>query len=142
MNKKELFRIMSKSPRASILELAEAVRSRHEIRIVKQPAKTLVMLKMRETVAGGEFYLGELLACEAMVELDGKRGFALTAGDDFDKVLAMAVIDSAFNAGTAETGELLEQLAVLGKRIALEERKEWGASLKSRVQFNTMEGIS
>lgn len=140
MNKKELFRMMCKSPREDILELSEAVRKRHGVTVVKKPSKTLVMLKMRETVAGAEYYLGELLACEAMVELEGRRGFALTAGDDFDKVLAMAIVDAAFNAGVAETAWLSERLQTLNEAILLEERRELGASLKSKVQFNTMEG--
>jgi alpha-D-ribose 1-methylphosphonate 5-triphosphate synthase subunit PhnG len=140
MNKKEISKIMSKSPRHKVIELAKEIEKPHPVVMVKKPAKTLVMLKMRESVAKSEYFLGELLACEAMVKIGDKRGLALTADDDFDKVLAMAVGDAAYNAGVPETDWLNEKLAAMGADVSSAERKEFTRHVKSKVQFRVMEG--
>jgi alpha-D-ribose 1-methylphosphonate 5-triphosphate synthase subunit PhnG len=140
MNKKEMFKIMCKGSRDKVIELATGIEKKYDVKITKKPAKTLVMLKMRETAAGTKFYLGELLACEATVEIDKVPGMAITAGDDFDKVLAMAVIDAAFNAGLPETKLLNEILLEIEKEVIENEKKEFGNHLKSKVDFRVMEG--
>lgn len=140
MDKKNMFRIMNKSPREEIIELGREIEKKYEVVVVKKPAKTLVMLKMREPVAKSQYYLGELLACEAMVKIGEVRGMAITAGDDFEKVLSMAVIDAAYNSKIAETDGLTDRLLEMDKRISSEEKKEFGVHLKSKVQFRVMEG--
>ncbi|KUO69224.1 MAG: hypothetical protein APF77_03090 [Clostridia bacterium BRH_c25] len=140
MDKKEMFRIMARSHRDKIIELAGEIEKSHQVVVVKKPAKTLVMLKMLESVANSEYFLGELLACEAMVKIGEKRGMALTAGDDFEKVLAMAVIDAAFNARVDETHWLTDRLNEMGTLVSSQERKEFGRSLESKVQFRVVEG--
>ena len=59
---------------------------KYSVTVIRRPSKTLVMVRMQETVAKAQFYLGEMLACEALVEIEGKKGFALMAGDDTQKV--------------------------------------------------------
>lgn len=140
MKKNEMFKIMCKSARDKVIELAKEIEKNHTVVVVKKPSKTLVMLKMRETVANSEFYLGELLACEAMVKIDNIRGMAVTEGDDFEKVLAMAVVDAAYNANLRETYWLNEKLEEMGAVVDSNERKEFSRNLKSKVQFRVMEG--
>jgi len=140
MEKSIMFKIMNKSPREKVIELAGEIEKDHTITIVKKPAKTLVMLKMREPVANSEYFLGELLACEAMVKIGDSRGMAVTAGDDFEKVLAMAIIDAACNAGIGEFYQLTEKLREWDTFIKSEEEKEFARSMRSKVQFSVMEG--
>ena len=138
MEKKEMFNIMAKSRRESILELAGEIEKIHEVVVVKKPAKTLVMLKMYESVAKSEFFLGEVLACEAMVSIDNRQGMAITQGDDFEKVLSMAIIDAAFNAGVKECAWLRDRFEALKVHVVEEVRKEFGRNMKSKVQFRVM----
>jgi len=42
---------------------------------------------MREPVKQSFFYLGEVIVCEAEVEIDGTRGFAVLMGDNAQKAL-------------------------------------------------------
>ncbi|MEW9121515.1 MAG: phosphonate C-P lyase system protein PhnG [Thermotaleaceae bacterium] len=139
MNKKELFRIMSKSRREQVIDLAKKIEQKHPVIIVKKPAKTLVMLKMKDPVAKAEFYLGELLACEAMVKVHNQKGMAVTAGDDFEKVLAMSIVDAAYNANVEEVSWINEQLNDMEKEVRVQDRKEFGRHMKSKVQFRIME---
>jgi alpha-D-ribose 1-methylphosphonate 5-triphosphate synthase subunit PhnG len=140
MNKNEMFRILAKSSRNDVMELSDIIQRNHDVIVMREPAKTLVMVKMHETVANSKFYLGEVLACESMVKIDGKTGMAVTAGDDFDKVLAMAIIDAAYNANFPETVWLNEKLNEMNKIIMGKEKKESAWHLKTKVNFRNMGG--
>lgn len=141
MNKKEIFKTLAKSSREEVICLGQLVSDAHKVDIVKKPAKTLVMLKMRESTAGAVFYLGELLACEAMVKIGEKSGFAATIGDDYEKVFAMALIDAAMNANLPESVTILEKLTAMKNAVLELERKEFARILKSKVDFSVMEDI-
>ena len=97
MEKKELFRIMAAADGSMLRELAQPLAEKYGVSVVKAPAKTLAMIKLREPVKNSLFYLGEALVCDTVVELGGTKGTAVVMGDDFDKVSSMAVIDAAFN---------------------------------------------
>ena len=104
--------------------------------IVKAPEKSLAMIRMREPVQESLFYLGEVIVCEAIVDLAGKKGVAVLMGDDFDKVLDMAVIDAACNAGVFARYDELERLE-REQKIQLE--KERAMFLKTMVSFHSMD---
>lgn len=93
MEKKELFRIMAAADGSMLRELAQPLAEKYGVSVVKAPAKTLAMIKLREPVKNSLFYLGEALVCDTVVELGGTKGTAVVLGDDFDKVSSMAVID-------------------------------------------------
>ena len=106
MEKKELFRIMAAADGSMLRELAQPLAEKYGVSVVKAPAKTLAMIKLREPVKNSLFYLGEALVCDTVVELGGTKGTAVVLGDDFDKVSSMAVIDAAFNRQVSELDEL------------------------------------
>lgn len=95
MEKKRLSKIMAKADRDFVIDLAEGIKSKHEVVIIKSPEKGLAMIKMREPVKESLFYIGEVIVSEALVSVDGVNGMAVTMDDDFDKVLAMAIVDAA-----------------------------------------------
>lgn len=120
MEKKELFRIMAAVDGSMLRELAQPLAEKYGVSVVKAPAKTLAMIKLREPVKNSLFYLGEALVCDTVVELGGTKGTAVVLGDDFDKVSSMAVIDAAFNKKVVETAELTTVL----ERLAARRQKE------------------
>lgn len=140
MEKRRMFKIMGKSSRQSVIALAREIEGHYAVMTVKPPAKTLVMLKMREPVAQAEYFLGELLACEAMVQIGEHQGMAVTAGDDLEKVAAMAVIDAAYNAALPEVAWLDRNLEALEVQVTRKEQQEYAGHLQSKVQFQVMEG--
>ncbi|CAK7044192.1 phosphonate C-P lyase system protein PhnG [uncultured Phascolarctobacterium sp.] len=139
MNKKELFRIMAAADSSMLRELAQPLAAKYGVSIVKEPAKTLAMIKLREPVQNSLFYLGEALVCDIVVELGGTKGTAVFLGDDFDKVSAMAVIDAAFNKKVAETAELTTVLERLAARRQKELELENGLYAKTIVDFQSMD---
>lgn len=136
MEKKRLFKIMSKADREIIIEMAKEIQEKKEVVIVKSPEKVLAMVKMREPVKEMKFYVGEVIVTETTVSVDGVTGHAVAMGDDFDKTLSMAIIDSAYNGGFFEKeGVLLE----LEKEQRLKEEKENAMFMKTMVNFNSMD---
>ena len=109
------------------------------VKILRKPAKTMVMVRMKETIAKADYYLGELLACEAMVEVSGVRGFALMAGDDMDKVLYGAVIDAALKLDTPYSQEVMKVLLEQEERIKQQEQEEIRMHQATQVKFETLD---
>lgn len=134
-----LSKILGKSSKETIESLAKPVMQRYAVTVLRKPNKTLVMVRMQETVAKADFYLGELLACEALVELEGKKGFALMAGDDTQKVLCAAVLDAVCKTDLPEKEQIIQALEEEAKKIARQQAQEIQKHASSRVQFNTLD---
>ena len=136
MEKKRLTKILAKADRAVIAALSAGVMKAHPIAVIKEPAKTLAMIKMREPVKQSLFYIGEVIVCEAVVELSGVKGMAVCMGDDTEKTLNMAIIDAAINKGVFEG---LDELIALEKEQENILRRENAMHLKTMVNFTSMD---
>lgn len=134
-----LSKILGNCTKETIESLAQPILQRYTVNVIRKPAKTLVMVRMRETVAKAVFYLGELLACEALVELDGKKGFALMAGDDTQKVFCAAVLDAVCKTELPEKEAVIQALEAEEKAIAAKKEQEIKKHAASRVQFHTLD---
>ncbi|MCL1885688.1 MAG: phosphonate C-P lyase system protein PhnG [Dehalococcoidia bacterium] len=97
MQKRRLTRILAKMDKRDVEVLAADIQKIYTPLIVKEPGKTLAMVKMRDPVKQTLFYIGEVIVCEAAVEIDGVQGVAVLMGDDTEKTLDMAIIDAAIN---------------------------------------------
>lgn len=139
MEKKRLSRILGKCEREALEKLAKPLMEKHSVKILREPAKTTVMIRMKETVAKADFYLGELLACEAMVELEGQKGFALMAGDDLDRVLYAAVLDAAIKRNDSCQQEIYCVLEEQEKKILAQEQLEIKMHQATKVKFETLD---
>lgn len=140
MEKQRLFRIMAKMDTKDLKKLAEPITKKYEVTLIKKPTKTLAMIKMREPVKRSLFYLGEVMVCEAITEVDGSRGIGVTMGDDYEKVLQMAILDSGFNHVLPEMEAIREELLRQEKKQIAREEQENALHLKTMVNFNTMAG--
>ncbi|MDR2770601.1 MAG: phosphonate C-P lyase system protein PhnG [Clostridiales Family XIII bacterium] len=136
MDKRRLTRILARADRRDLASLSADIRKMHRPVIVKAPEKTLVMVKMREPVKQSLFYLGEVLVCEASVELDGARGSAVLMGDDAEKTLDMAIIDAAINKGVFDGAD---RLLALEKEQEDRLMRENALHLKTMVNFESMD---
>ncbi len=139
MQKKRLFSIMSKTKTSLLKDLSEVISDKYKVTIIKEPSKTLAMIKMREPVKSGLFYIGEVMVTEAVVEINGVKGTAVTMGDDFDKALYMAVIDCGFNCGFDEMKAVEIKLISLEEKQIKKREKENAMHLKTMVSFNSMD---
>lgn len=138
MEKKRLSRILGKCDREVLQQLAEPLMQKYSVKILRKPAKTMVMIRMKETVAKADFYMGELLACEAMVEIEGQKGFALMAGDDLDRVLYAAVVDGILKTDESCCEEIYRVLEEEERKILEREQLEIKMHRATQVKFETM----
>ncbi len=137
MTKRELSAILAAATAKEVAEIAAPIKESCDIKILKEPQKTLVMVKVRESVQQSLFYLGEVLASECMVTVNGIKGASVMAGDDFNKCLHAAVIDGFLN-GEAAPSAVTDAVAALQQRQQ-EAREDLNRRLRqSKVQFNVM----
>ena len=136
MDKKRLTKILAKADRKEIAALSAEIQKNHLPVIVKEPAKTLTMIKMREPVKQSLFYIGEVIVCEAAVELDGVKGVAVSMGDDTEKTLGMAIIDAAINKGVFDGMDKLLKLEKEQNDLVMQEN---AMHLKTMVNFESMD---
>jgi len=136
MEKKRLTKILAKADRRDVAAMAVDIQKICTPVIVKEPGKTLTMIRMREPVRQSLFYIGEVIVCEAAVEIDGVGGTAVLMGDDTEKTLDMAIIDAAVNKGIfSGMGTLYE----LEKAQNNAEGRENAMFLKTMVNFQSMD---
>lgn len=138
MDKKEISIVLSRAETSQVKEIAKLIQQKYKIQIIKEPQKTLVMIKVRESIKRSLFYLGEVLASECMVMINGVKGCSVQAGDDFEKVLASAVIDGALNAGMDDEFQIIRKIIELKATQEKNRAKLNGAILKSKVNFKVM----
>jgi alpha-D-ribose 1-methylphosphonate 5-triphosphate synthase subunit PhnG len=120
-------------------ELCRLVSNRHSTAAVDDPRGGLVMIQARETAKNGLFYLGELLVTEAKVQIEGRIGLGIIAGDDREAARELAVIDAAYNAGLEETSGWDAMLIEEEARILSRERAEAERVARTKVAFESMD---
>ncbi len=137
MTKHEMSAILAKASQSELGEIAEQIKAGSEIQILKEPKKTLVMVKARESVKNSLFYLGEVLATECMVTVDGAKGISVIAGDDFKKAVSAAIIDGYLN-GSKNKETVIEKIQQLGRQQKKGREQLNRQIRKSKVNFNVM----
>lgn len=140
MTKREISAVLSRASKDEVEEIASLLKETERIEIVKEPQKTLVMVKVRETIGQSLFYLGEVLAVECMVTVNGNKGFNVMAGDDFDKVLSAAIIDGFLNNKdkALERETVMKNIQKLAEKQRLKRAGLNAEIMKSKVNFNVM----
>ena len=136
MDIRRLTKILVRADRNDVLELSADILKTYQPVIVKEPAKTLTMIRLRDPVKEGNFYIGEVIACEAAVEINGVQGFSVMMGDDTEKTLAIAILDAAINMGVfGNTARLVALEKEQNKRIM----QEHAMTLNTMVHFESMD---
>ena len=136
MEKRRISKILARAGKEQVKRLADEIKENYSPVIVRAPEKSLTMIRLREPVQESLFYLGEVIVSEAIVDLDGAKGVAVIMGDDFDKVLDMAVIDAACNKGVFQRYDFLEQLE---KEQTHRLEKENAFFMQTMVSFHSMD---
>ena len=136
MDKRRLTKVLVRADGGEVSAIAAGVRSAYSPVIVKEPGKTLTMIKLRDPVKQGVFYIGEVIVCEAAVEIDGVRGLSVIMGDDEEKALDMAIIDAAVNMGVFDD---FEKLAELERKQNKREMQEHAMNLRTMVNFDSLD---
>jgi len=102
----------------AVAALAARITARARIEALAPPREGLMLLRLRDSVAGAPFHLGEIPVARVHLRLiDGDQvaeGGAVLMSDDLPRVTQIAVLDAALAAGWSEAPEI-EALITAGQ---------------------------
>ena len=136
MDKRRLTKVLVRADKSDVAAMSADIQKTYRPIIVKEPGKTLAMIKLRDPVKQGMFYIGEVIVYEASVEIDGVQGISVLMDGDAKKALDMAIIDAAVNIGVFDG---FEKLAELEEKQNKKEMREHVMNLKTMVNFESMD---
>lgn len=121
-------------------EVSNKLASNYQVKVIQAPETCLIMMPALDSAQQGSFFLGELLVTEAVVEINGHRGYGLAMEDSPENALTYAIIDAALTGKLPETEEINQLLTQAQEEIirGIEQEKRMIAS--TRVKFTILEG--
>lgn len=126
---------MAARPSALTAILAEERVGADRIVHIKPARRVRLMQALREGVMGSTFYLGEVAAVEAVVEVEGIRGYALRVGEDPQDAVAAAAVLALCGADGNRSQRIGDRL-VGEMKVVSELREQQGAAVaRTRVRF-------
>jgi phosphonate C-P lyase system protein PhnG len=139
MDKITLSRITAFADTDTLRALAEKASAGRNVLLLKKAEKTMVLLRVREPVRRSCFFLGELLAVQCTVQVDGARGAAVQMGDDLAKVEAAAVLDALHSGGFEGFARVEAELLRLEEARKSSAARQAADVLKTQVKFHALE---
>ena len=135
MNPQEIQEAIAYAPTGRLKELADRCLLDAEAEVVSRPRQALVMARVRETVDGEVFNLGEVLVTGCEVSLEGEPGWSMVLDHDPERALCAAVVDAASRRGGGEVHAELEELLT---EVREARRARWAGVQPTRVSFEEM----
>jgi len=124
---------------AELVALADRITAAADVRVEAQPQVGMVVLEVREPVAGERFHLTEVLVTEARVTVDGAPGWSMRTGDDRLAALAAAVCDGAVEAGHALADDVVRLCTTTAAARAAEQAAEQARVAATAVTFEELD---
>ncbi|TQM04034.1 phosphonate C-P lyase system protein PhnG [Pseudonocardia kunmingensis] len=131
--------LLAVATRDDLVALADRITAEATCRVERGPEVGMVVLEVREPVAGERFHLTEVLVTEARVSVDGAPGWAMRTGDDRLAALAAAVCDAAAEAGHALAPEVERLCTETADRQAAEAAAELARVAPTAVAFEELD---
>ncbi|MBP1992164.1 phosphonate C-P lyase system protein PhnG [Paenibacillus eucommiae] len=147
MKKSRLTHILVEGAPDLLEKLALQVEQKYQVTLVREPERSLVMNKARDSVSGNPFYMGEILITECTVSVESVEsvelvgsvyGFGAIMGEEPERAYQLAVVDCAYNAKLPETLEWETLLIAEELQIDDKKRLEHSRLMMSKVNFDTM----
>ncbi len=139
MTRRERTEILIRGKRELAVRLATEIEEKYGAQKIEAANEGLVMVKMREPAKRTLFYLGEVTVTEAKVAVHGKIGMGLVVGKDEELAYNLAVIDAAYQAELPETNAWREMLLAEQVAVGIEDKREMGRIMKTKVDFSNMQ---
>lgn len=100
---------LAAADRARVADLADRIRARAEVEPLSPPREGLMLMQLRDSVAGAAFHLGEIPMARVHLRLTAPEGTAdggaALMSDDLALVTRLAILDAALMADLPEAPE-------------------------------------
>lgn len=140
-------RLLALAERAEVLATAEALQAEVRIEPLAPPESGLVLLALRDSVAGTAFHVGEMPAARVALRIrtaDGRtaEGGAVVQGEDLELAQAIALLDAVLAHGLPGAERVAALLAEGARRAAAIEQRRALLRARTRVDFTAFADLA
>ncbi|WP_181904084.1 phosphonate C-P lyase system protein PhnG [Ciceribacter selenitireducens] len=133
---------LSAADNGKVAALADRIRARAEVEPLVPPREGLMLMQLRDSVAGAAFHLGEIPMARVHLRLTvpegAAEGGAALMSDDLALVTRLAILDAALMADLPEAPEIEALLAAgMAARTEVQARRALALD-RTRVDFQLL----
>lgn len=137
MERVQLNYYLQHAPALELSALFEKIAREATIEIIQKPTSQTLLVPVHDPINRGSFFSGEVLVASAIVQVNGKNGWAMVMDDKPDLATSLAVLDGAFAAGVRKTE--VTALAEQGKKTIASQNGVVNARVQgTRVAFDLL----
>jgi phosphonate C-P lyase system protein PhnG len=121
-------------------EIAERIVTQFPCKVISHPSPGMVMVKHIDPIEKTAFYLGEAFVTQCEVEVDGNLGYGCVLGDEPERALYGAIIDSVVGSSHGNFEEVNLMLELEKAYIISKWSGESKQISKTKVNFDVKKG--
>lgn len=111
----------------------------YHIKVLREPAICLTMVRAQDSVEHQEFYLGEALTTECEVAVNNSSGQGICLGDEPERAYCIAVIDAILHSKELYNQEVRDFLTKQELIVKEKELEEFNQIMRTKVDFKLMD---
>ena len=139
--REQLSYLLQNADNDRLMELTQKLIEQNSVCVLSNPAQQTLMVPVLDPVTNTRFYSGEILVTQALIEINGVKGWSMVMDSDTELALAVAVCDGAFDADISRAE--ITALAEEGKqKISSILKDEAEKTASTRVSFDMMSNMS
>ena len=141
MLREQLGYLLQNADNNELMALVEKIVESSSVSILANPAQQTLMVPVLDPVSKKKFYSGEILVTQAIVDIDGNKGWGMVMDKKADLALAVAICDAALAAGikVAEITAIAEKAA---EKLNIKLKSEAEKTSSTKVSFDIMSNMS
>jgi alpha-D-ribose 1-methylphosphonate 5-triphosphate synthase subunit PhnG len=133
---------LAAADKGRVAALADSIRDRAQVEPMAPPREGLMLMQLRDSVAGAAFHLGEMPMARVYLRLTapegGGEGGAALMSDDLALVTRLAILDAALMADLPEAPEIEALIAEgIAARAEVQARRALALD-RTRVDFQLL----
>ena len=102
MEREQLSYLLQNADGEELMVLVENIIESANVSILANPAQQTLLVPVFDPVTKKKFYGGEILVTQALVDIEGHKGWGMVMDNNPDLSLAVAICDAAFSAEIME----------------------------------------
>ncbi len=137
LSREKCFEIVAIADREDVIRVGKAVEKCNDVTVVTLE-NVLLPIKAIDGAKGVEFCLGDVLATECRVLVNGREGYMLVLGDDKEKAYYGAIIDGYFDSSDDKQW-LMDELRRMEEKWKRKVAEEMAKVYETKVEFEIID---